>query len=161
MYSYKRCHKAPPCGRSCRQLGKSSSCKHGTVPQGNPDNERNLVIQCSFPILLMFTHSAVPVSVHLTLAISGEVSQVGTHGRKNLRRAINSIFLRISTQHRACFLVRKDNRPDALPLYSPHLVGWLSQDLGPVWPGMKTLEKKKSQQNRKELRWGCIIFRVL
>lgn len=86
MCSYKRCHKAPLCGGSCRLLGvlgKSSSCKHGTGPQRAPDNERNLLFQYSFTFLLMCTHPAVFVSVDLALAISGEVPQAVTRSRKN------------------------------------------------------------------------------
>lgn len=76
MYSYKRYHKAPFCGGSCRLVGgleKSSSCKHETMPQRAPDNEGDLVFQCSFLFLLVCTHSAMFFPVHLTLAISGEM----------------------------------------------------------------------------------------
>lgn len=86
MYLYNRYHKASLCGGSCRLLGvleESSSCKYGTVPQRALDNEGNLVFQCSFLFLLMCTHPVVLVSVHLTLAISGELPQAVPRGRKN------------------------------------------------------------------------------
>lgn len=95
MYSYKKVSQSIPLWRSCGLLGvleKSSSCRHGTVPQRAPDNEGNLVFQCSFPFLLVLTHPVVFVSVHLTLAVPGERPQAVTHGRKKVGRTINSIF---------------------------------------------------------------------